>query len=91
MNRDRLYKNKISSYSEEKRVPKACLNGFYEGEDPSYGNDFSDMTGNASETKIRRVSGFIVSLQIMQKSQYRFFKLFSGFMIKEKSCSRDKR
>lgn len=55
----------ISSYSEEKRVPKACLNGFYEGEDPSYGNDFSDMTGNASETKIRRASESIAIPQKM--------------------------
>ena len=27
------------------------MNGFYEGEDPSYGNDFSDMTGNAYTLK----------------------------------------
>lgn len=40
MNKRQALQNKISSYSEEKRVPKACLNGFYEGEDPSYGNDF---------------------------------------------------
>ena len=65
MNKRQALQNKISSYSEEKRVPKACLNGFYEGEDPSYGNDFSDMTGNASETKIRRASESIAIPQKM--------------------------
>ena len=63
------------------------MNGFYEGEDPSYGNDFSDMTGNASETKIRRVSGFIVSLPIMQKSQYSFLIIFRVYDKRKKAAA----